>query len=195
VCAYQFLTGRLPHEYSSLTELALKQQREAVVPIAEFRPDVPPELDRAIRVSLEREPTDRYASALAMAAALEAGARGEETGPTQAFSTTGTRILGADDADATQALPATRAPRRAPRTPGEPMPEPLPARRERAPQRKKSGAARARLVALALILVLAAVAIAILVSGTSGSGFTDINASSPRDQATQLIQYVRAHQR
>jgi serine/threonine-protein kinase len=195
VCAYQFLTGRLPHEYSSLTELALKQQRESVVPIAQSRPDVPPELDRAIRVCLERDPSDRYVSALAMAAALEAGARGEETGPTRAFSTTGTRILGADDADATQALPATRAPRR-PRAAAEPMPEPLPARRERAPQRKKSsGAGRARLVALVLILALAAAAIAIIASGTSGSGFTDINATSPRDQATELIQYVRAHQR
>ena len=45
VCAYQFLTGRLPHEYTSLTELALKQQQETVEPIAEIRPDVPPELD------------------------------------------------------------------------------------------------------------------------------------------------------
>src|SRR5207244_5655354 len=52
VCAYQFLAGRLPHEYSSLTELALKQQNDAVVPIAEFRPEVPRELDRAIRVCL-----------------------------------------------------------------------------------------------------------------------------------------------
>ena len=30
VCAYQFLTGRLPHEYASLTELALKQQQDPV---------------------------------------------------------------------------------------------------------------------------------------------------------------------
>src|SRR5213592_561455 len=29
VCAYQFLSGRLPHEYGSLTELALKQQSES----------------------------------------------------------------------------------------------------------------------------------------------------------------------
>ena len=29
VCAYQFLAGRLPHEYNSLTELALKQQQAA----------------------------------------------------------------------------------------------------------------------------------------------------------------------
>src|ERR687896_597134 len=41
VCAYQFLTGRLPHEYSSLTELALKQQEDPVQPIAAFRPEVP----------------------------------------------------------------------------------------------------------------------------------------------------------
>ena len=33
VCAYQFLTGRLPHEYTSLTELALKQQQDPVAPV------------------------------------------------------------------------------------------------------------------------------------------------------------------
>ena len=41
VCAYQFLAGRLPHEYSSLTELALKQQEESVEPITVHRPEVP----------------------------------------------------------------------------------------------------------------------------------------------------------
>src|SRR6185436_16317344 len=30
VCAYQFLTGWLPHEYTSLTELALKQQQDDI---------------------------------------------------------------------------------------------------------------------------------------------------------------------
>jgi hypothetical protein len=43
--------------------------------------------------------------------------------------------------------------------------------------------------------VLAAVGIAILVSGSSGSGYTDINAGSPRDQANELINYIRAHRR
>jgi len=192
VCAYQFLTGRLPHEYSSLTELALKQQREAVVPITELRPDVPPALDQAIRICLERDPSRRYASALAMAAALDAGARGESTGATKAFATSGTQVLGTDT-DATQALPATRALRQPPTSPEPALP---PARRERErppPRKKRSSAARARLVALALILILAAVAIAILLSGTSGSGYTDINASSPRDQANELIKYVREH--
>jgi len=198
VCAYQFLTGRLPHEYSSLTELALKQQRDSVAPITDYRPDVPEELDRAIRVALERDPTQRYASALTMAAALDAGARGEQTAATQAFDTTGsTQFLGGDldDVDATQALP-TRMPTRAPRRP-DPATVPPPARRDRDRARpaKKSGGGRAKWVALALILVLAAVAVAILVSGTSGSGYTDINAGSPRDQAGDLIQYIREHRR
>jgi eukaryotic-like serine/threonine-protein kinase len=194
VCAYQFLTGRLPHEYSSITELALKQQRDSVVPIRDFRPDVPPELDRAIRVALERDPAQRYVSALDMAAALDAGARGEETGPTQAFSTTGTQLLaGGPDSDATQALPATRMPARAPRRAEPAVP---PARRDRdRPAKKRSSGGRARLVALALVLILAAVGIAILVSGTSGSGFTDINAGSPRDQAQELINYIQEHRR
>ncbi len=192
VCAYQFLTGRLPHEYSSLTELALKQQRESVVPITELRPDVPPELDYAIRVALERDPSHRYVSALAMAAAIDAGARGEETGPTEAFASTGTQMLGIDD-DATQALPATRALRQAP---AYPEPTAPPARRERAqPAKKKSSGGRAKYVAIALILVLAAVGVAILVSGTSGSGYTDINAGSPRDQANELINYIREHRK
>src|SRR4051812_2412253 len=125
VCAYQFLTGRLPHEYSSLTELALKQQRDAVVPVTEYRPDVPDALDRAVRVALERDPAERYASALDMAAALDAGARGEDTAATQAFDSTGSTqfLTGLDNTDATQALPATRMPTRAPRR-AEPVPPP-----------------------------------------------------------------------
>jgi eukaryotic-like serine/threonine-protein kinase len=189
VCAYQFLTGRLPHEYSSLTELALKQQREPVVPITELRPDVSAELDRAIRLALERDPAHRYVSALDMAQAIDAGARGEDTAATQAFAMTGTQLPPADT-EATQALPATRALG----TP-EPYTAPPVARRERPRERKKSGVNRARLVALALVLLLAAVGIAILVSGTSGSGFTDINAGSPRDQAQELIDYIKDHTR
>jgi eukaryotic-like serine/threonine-protein kinase len=189
VCAYQFLTGRLPHEYSSLTELALKQQREPVVPITDLRPDVSAELDRAIRLALERDPAHRYSSALDMAQAIDAGARGEDTAATQAFAMTGTQLL-PDDTGATQALPATRA-----LGVPEPYTAPPVARRERPRERKKSGVNRARLVALALVLLLAAVGVAILVSGTSGSGYTDINLGSPRDQAQELINYIKDHTR
>src|SRR6476469_3134471 len=70
VCAYQFLAGRLPYEYASLTELAQNQQ---VPPIADFRPEIPPALDMAIRRCLERDPSLRYATAIEMAAALDGG--------------------------------------------------------------------------------------------------------------------------
>jgi eukaryotic-like serine/threonine-protein kinase len=193
VCAYQFLAGRLPYEYSSLTELALKQQEDQVAPIGESRPDVPPALDIAIRRCLERDPGMRYGSALEMAAALEGGLHGEPPG-TAGFQTASTQFFRAGDEDATQALPRTTALPRRQQTYAPPTGPP--ARRERPPQRKKrDGAARARLIALALILVLAAVAIALLVSSSGGTGYTDINAGSSRDQANQLIQYVRDHRK
>ncbi|MEA2418831.1 MAG: eukaryotic-like serine/threonine-protein kinase, partial [Thermoleophilaceae bacterium] len=110
VCAYQFLTGRLPHEYTSLTELALKQQQEVVEPISELRPEVPRELDEAIRLSLERDPGARYRSALEMADAIEAGVHGQSTDATRRLA------LSDADADATRALDATSATRAMPRT-------------------------------------------------------------------------------
>ena len=57
VCAYQFLTGRLPHEYS----LAHRAGAQAAAGRGrrrsrDYRPEVPPELDEAVRVALERDP-------------------------------------------------------------------------------------------------------------------------------------------
>jgi serine/threonine protein kinase len=197
VCAYQFLAGRLPYEYSSLTELALKQQSDDVVPIAEFRPGVPPALDMAIRRCLERDPGLRYESALEMAAALEGGLRGEAPNTAAFQLDDSTQMLGDYGDDATQALPRTSA---LPRQTYEPVPE-IASRAERLTQpeqprrKKRDGAGRARLLALALILVLAAVAVALLVSSGGGSGFTDINAGNSKDQASDLINYVRDHRK
>jgi serine/threonine protein kinase len=191
VCAYQFLAGRLPYEYASLTELALKQQNEQVPPIAEFRPEVPPALDMAIRRCLERDPSMRYTSALEMAAALEAGLHGDEP-DTAAFRTASTEMF-ADD-DATQALPRTTALPRRDQTYAPPAPV-APAPRERRPEeRRKRKGGGARLVALLLILLLAGVAVALLLS-SSGGGFTDIDAGNAHDQADQLMQYVRDHRK
>ena len=122
VCAYQFLTGRLPHEYTSLTELALKQQQDAVAPITELRPEVPPELDEAVRLCLEREPEARYGSALEFAQALEAGLqrrvhRGDPRGSRSRTPTPRAPCRSSDTA-ATRAIRARPAPipPRAPRT-------------------------------------------------------------------------------
>jgi eukaryotic-like serine/threonine-protein kinase len=192
VCAYQFLTGRLPHEYSSLTELALKQQQDPVQAITELRPEVPPELDEAIRLCLEREPGSRYRSALEMAQALEAGLEGESTEATQRMAMS--------DADATRALDATSATRAMPRTAYAPAPAPQPARAETAaPQparrdrREAARSARRRRMAtfFALLLIVAAIAavgLALLASEDGGGG-----GVSPvtEDQVEQQIQGLR----
>jgi serine/threonine protein kinase len=192
VCAYQFLTGRLPHEYGSLTELALKQQQDTVQPITDFRPDVPAELDEAIRLCLERDPGSRYRSALEMAEALEGGLHGE--------ATDATRRLALSDVDSTRAMDATSATRAMPRTAYAPAPgTPEPAYAEtaapeaRRDRREAARAARRRRTAsfFALLLVIAAIAavgLALLASGNGGGG-----GVSPvsEDQVEQQIQGLR----
>jgi serine/threonine protein kinase len=190
VCAYQFLTGRLPHEYSSLTELALKQQQDTVEPIRAHRPEVPPQLDDAIRLCLEREPSARYRSAIEMAEAIEAGLHGEATEATR-------RLSLVDDMDATRALDATSATQAMPRTSYAPAPayaEPsaAPARREAAEARR---AARRRRLAsfFALLLVLAAIAavgVALIASGDNGGGVTPVDAGDVQQQIQELRQFL-----
>jgi serine/threonine protein kinase len=187
VCAYQFLAGRLPHEYSSLTELALKQQSDSVEPIRTFRPEVPPELDRAIRISLERNPGARYSSALEMAEALEAGLHGEMTAATQ--------MLGYGDS--TQALPATEATRALPATEARPRtPPPPPAytprrrpRVDRAAQRRR----RIGAIAVALAVLLAAAAVALAIIEATDSGPETIREDSAGEQVDKLREYIREH--
>jgi eukaryotic-like serine/threonine-protein kinase len=198
VCSYQFLTGRLPHEYSSLTELALKQQQDAVQPIADFRPEVPDELDEAIRLSLERDPGSRYRTALEMAEALEAGLRGE---PTQA-----TRRMALSDTDATRALDATSATQAMPRTSYAPAAAPAPAYAETAPpplrrdRRDAARAARRRRTAtfFALLLVVAAIAavgLALLASDGGGGGVSPVIEDEARQQIQQLRDFIRENTR
>ena len=184
VCAYQFLTGRLPHEYGSLTELALKQQQERVAPITTYRDDVTQELDGAVRLCLERDPAHRYANALDMAGALEAGLRGDTTAATELMALTdATSKL--DATAATRALPAERAPRRA-----APVAErrPAPDRRERPPRKRNP----LRAIVLAFIVLLAGAAIALALS-LSSSNREDINNGNVHDQVKGLIQYINKH--
>src|SRR5437764_4008841 len=47
VGTYQLLSGRLPYEATSLSELALKQQRESPAPLTDLNPQVPRQLAQA----------------------------------------------------------------------------------------------------------------------------------------------------
>ena len=190
VCAYQFLTGRLPHEYASLTELALKQQQDPVQPITALRPEVPPELDDAVRLCLERDPGNRYRSALELGQALEAGLHGEFTDAT--------RRMALSDTDATRALAATEmtsSTRAMPRT-SYAAPAPTserayaqatapPARRESRDATRAAG--RRRMASMfALLLVLAAVAAVAIALLASNEGNTNVQAPDANDVQQQI---------
>jgi serine/threonine protein kinase len=200
VCAYQFLSGRLPPEYGSLTELALKQQNDGVEPIRTYRPEVPEALDRAIRVSLAREPGARYPSALDMAQAVQAGRQGDETEMTQVLERTA--MLGAADmTDATQTMPRTG--RMEPLPPRTGQMEPVSPRalerqreRERRPAKKKSGrGAGLRRLVLALAVILAIVAVVLIVSNNGGSNKGPVSSGDVHGQIDGLKQLIEDNEK
>jgi serine/threonine-protein kinase len=178
VCAYQFLTGRLPHEYSSLTELALKQQEAVVVPVTEWRPEVPPALDRAVRISLETDPNLRYATALDLAHAISAGVQGDYTDATMRLATA--------ELQATRALQPTEGTRVMTRQPAPhtQAPATIP------PNTTKTRTGRI-LAALAVLAAGAVVALAVLQA--SDPGAVDIAAGKFREQVRQLETFIRDH--
>ena len=196
VCAYQFLTGRLPHEYSSLTELALKQQQEVVAPIREFRPEAPAELDEAIRLCLEREPGSRYRSALELAQAIDAGLHGQATDATRRLS------LSDADTDATRALDSTSATRAMPRTsyapPAYSEPTAPPPRRRDDREARRTARRRRMASFFALLLVvaaIAAVAVAVIASQDDGGGVSPVDAGDVQQQIQELRQLIQDNTR
>src|SRR5271154_6378497 len=76
VVAYQLISGRLPYEAASLTELALSQQQEAPPMLDSLVAAVSPELADAVAISLALDARDRYQPAREMGRALGGGARG-----------------------------------------------------------------------------------------------------------------------
>jgi eukaryotic-like serine/threonine-protein kinase len=76
VVAYQLMSGRLPYEAVSLSELTLKQQRESPTPLDELNPRVPPQLAQAVAMALAIDKEARPSDGMAFADALENGLRG-----------------------------------------------------------------------------------------------------------------------
>jgi eukaryotic-like serine/threonine-protein kinase len=76
VVTYQLLSGRLPYEATSLTELALKQQQEEPPTLDTLVAAVSPALADAIAIALALDPRDRYQTAREMGRALTDGAHG-----------------------------------------------------------------------------------------------------------------------
>ncbi len=168
VVTYQLISGRLPYEAGSLTELALKQQQEAPPTLDSLVAAVNPELADAVAMALALDPRDRYRTANEMRRALHDGARGipparpgGETASTRALTggTSATTVLpsGRRAQGAPQGAVATRRPRQGP-----PRARPATAAPARAAQRRRSG--RGRLVGVLLgLIAVALVVVAVVV--------------------------------
>jgi len=182
VVTYQLISGRLPYEASSLSELALKQQRESPIPLDELNPEVPQALARAVALALAIDQRDRPADATQLAELLREGARGvSPEGPAiRGYATQATRVVPGDQTGATRVAPRTRiepaTPARAPRqVPARrPRPETAAYARQTAEERplppQRSGRGFRRLMAvLALLAVLALIVIAAVTISNSTS--------------------------
>jgi eukaryotic-like serine/threonine-protein kinase len=134
VVTYQLLSGRLPYDAASLSELALKQQRESPIPLQRLNPQVPPELARAVAMAIAIDQEARPPNAVRLAETLRDGARGigsvSSDSPTEHLGTRqATEVLRGQDLETA----ATRVVRRRP----EPAPAPRRATTARqAPQRR-----------------------------------------------------------
>ncbi|HML23242.1 MAG TPA: protein kinase [Aggregatilinea sp.] len=63
---YQMTTGRLPFDADTPLAVILKHLNEPLIPPSDIAPDIPEPLERIICKSLEKDPTNRYQSAIEM---------------------------------------------------------------------------------------------------------------------------------
>jgi eukaryotic-like serine/threonine-protein kinase len=205
VVTYQLITGRLPYEAGSLSELALKQQRESPVPLDELVPAAPRALAEAVQGALAIDQRDRPEEAMQFAAELRDGAKGVGSPRTQAATsatrvsrppTSATRVARPEPARTAdpgrgsarvappRQVPAGRAPRQSAQ-----------ARRVEqgtaAHQRSHEGLRRL-MVALVLVAIIAVLVVVALVIGSSNSaGGLHLRSIAGHD-AQQVISQMRA---
>jgi eukaryotic-like serine/threonine-protein kinase len=163
VVTYQLISGRLPYEATSLTELALKQQQEEPPTLDTIVAAVGPELADAVAVALALDPRDRYPTARDMRRGIANGARGiapaaRTSAGRDEPATHATTVLpsGRRSSTAQTAALAPRRPRPGPVRAKPPVAQPVAAASQQ--QRGKSRLA----VALATLLVLAVAIVAIV---------------------------------
>ncbi len=79
VILYEIVTGRLPYDADTPLAIILKHLNEPLPLPSRIGADVPPAVERVILKALSKSPDDRYASAGALADALEAAVAALET--------------------------------------------------------------------------------------------------------------------
>jgi serine/threonine-protein kinase len=201
VVTYQLISGRLPYEATSLTELALSQQQHPPPMLDTLVAAVGPELADAVAIALALDPRDRYETAREMGRSLRDGANGispillredEPEYPRTEATSMLTRAPGAGAGAGARARAQTRAaPAVTPRRPRSGPPREALARP--APRESAEGARRARRRALtalvAVLIVIAAIAAIVVVTAPSQTKVVLRNVVySDVQQASQALQ-------
>lgn len=194
VVLYQFLTGRLPYEGSSLAELAIRQQNEKPLPPETYNSDVPATVSAAVMRALDADSAVRYISAAEMSDGLERGLRGEDV--TVALTRAEDDIAGYSRAEAAT-RPLERTSRTAQRPPPPPQSVPIP---PRPTVKKRSLPARAArslggLLVLVLIAALVAGAVITLTDDRATVRVREWTSQSIDQLSTDLKDYVRENTR
>jgi serine/threonine-protein kinase len=201
VVAYQLISGRLPYEASSLTELALKQQQEEPPMLDSVVAAVTPELADAVALALALDPRDRYESAREMGRAISDGAHGispAEPRPAarKAHATEATSVLASttraqrsstrtQEGASRRGAVVPRQPRRGPARAVEPAPMAAPARR-------RSGGSRLLIALLAVLALGGVIAAIVALSAPAPTKITlrEVVYKDVRESAEALKQLV-----
>jgi serine/threonine-protein kinase len=197
VVTYQLISGRLPYEAASLTELALKQQQEEPAMLDSLVAAVTPELAEAVAIALALDPRERYESAREMGRAINDGALGVSTvqrshvrGATPATEATSvlagaTRAHGSSSSSRGSGAVVPRQPRRGPARSAPPVVA------TSAP-RRRSGASRLGIWLLALLALGGVIAAIVILSAPAPTKITLRNVvyEDAQESAEALKQLV-----
>jgi serine/threonine protein kinase len=210
VVAYQLMSGRLPYEANSLSELTLKQQREMPTPLHSVNPAVPAELGHAVALALALDQYERPMNAIALADSLRDGLNRIEPIRTDSPTSQATNVL--RDRQAPTAATRVRlngppteetryAQRQAPRAATEARrtaaadgrrAAATEGRRAAADPRRRGGTGRAfrRVITLLALLCvfIAAVVVAVVIATSTSSGIEHFRTSIAHDANSTIDQ-------
>ena len=189
VVIYQLLTGRLPWEGSSLSELAIRRENERPLAPSSYDPAVPETLSTAVLRSLEGDPGLRYSTARQLATALRAGLAGQQ--PPVAAADAPTRALGGAT-EATRRLAPSKPPAAAPaprRAAARPRQAPAQAR----PRRSLGSRIGSAIGVILVIALLAAVIAAVVLLTTDAGQNTDLIRDTVREQLQAIEDILRSN--
>ncbi len=197
VVTYQLISGRLPYEAASLTELALKQQQEEPAMLDSLVAAVTPELAEAVALALALDPRDRYESAREMGRAINDGALGISpaqhlepsrgaTHATEATSVLASATRAHESSSPRGGAVVPRQPRRGPaRTPA-------PIVASATPQGRRSGLRRLMTLLIALLALGGVIAAIVVLSAPAPTKITLRNVvyNDAQESAEALKQLV-----